>query len=574
MENKGSRKMKGILSILLVAVMIALTTMVAVNDLSSNIAQAATKPTISKTTRNILIGKKYNLNINNKIAKSKYKWTSSNEKIATVDNRGIVTARSKGVVDIACIITAPKAEYRVSCKVTVREPATVFRISNKISALNRGQEYDLNRVLGPKSSNDKTTWTTSDASIAKPDSLGKFTALKEGKVTITGTTMSGKSDSVTIMVVDKEGTVTNQKELDDLVGSGAELITIKTDEELEFSIRAGKYLNQTLVVDAPNADVKNYGVFKSIEIKQIKGDTWYERAVGNLLKILDKDIGIEIASFASASIEVNEDKVVLRIKNNGIIEEIVINKEADIELTGNSDEGTAVVVNAPNIKIKTSVPLNLISNAKFDLEVLPGGEGTTIKAANKDVVPTIKSNVDIKVEIDGEEETVAGTPVPTQAPSGGGGGGGGGGGTPKPTPSPQPGEYRLEKDLNQVASVTVKYLGMEFTIGSEIINELIGFLDDEAETVETWKATTNTTKTYGGMEVRVSGTAGELTKKVEFMNGLLSGRSYDVTVNPNAKSVTLQGSSQTFTVQKLDARSIKITPAPSTNDLTFSFTYK
>ena len=114
MENKGSRKMKGILSILLVAVMIALTTMVAVNDLSSNIAQAATKPTISKTTRNILIGKKYNLNINNKIAKSKYKWTSSNEKIATVDNRGIVTARSKGVVDIACIITSPKAEYRVS----------------------------------------------------------------------------------------------------------------------------------------------------------------------------------------------------------------------------------------------------------------------------------------------------------------------------------------------------------------------------------------------------------------------------------------------------------------------------
>ena len=57
------------------------------------------------------------------------------------------------------------------------------------------------------------------------------------------------------------------------------------------------------------------------------------------VKILDKDIGIEIASFASASIEVNEDKVVLRIKNNGIIEEIVINKEADIELTGNSDGG-------------------------------------------------------------------------------------------------------------------------------------------------------------------------------------------------------------------------------------------
>ncbi|TAH67236.1 MAG: hypothetical protein EWM47_09295 [Anaerolineaceae bacterium] len=572
MKIKRSKGMKALLSMLLIAAMLVLTVMIAVNNPAASIAEAATKPTISKKTRNILIGKKYNLNINNKIAKSTYKWTSSDNKIATVDNKGIVTAKSKGVVDITCTITTPdKTIHKVTSKVTVREPALYFAIKNEVSALNLGQEYDLNRRLAPSSSNDKTTWTTSDASIANPDSLGRFTALKEGTVTITGTTMSGKSDSVTIKVIDKEGIVTNQEELDALVGSGAELITIKTDDEVEFDIKGGKYLGQTLKVDAPNADIKNSGVFKVIEIIDVKADTWYERAIGNLLKILDKDIGIVIASYASVSIEVNEENAVLRIENNGKIEEIVINKESELDITGDSKEDVPVVVNVPNIRIKTSVPLNLVSNARFELEVLPGGENTTITAANKDVVPTIIGNVNIKVVINDEEETVPGIPTPPT-----GDGGYIPGPRPTPIPDPKPGEYRLNKDLNQVASVKVEFVpfGLNYTVEADMLNTLIGFLNDTQATVNQWKATTDTTKTYGSVQVQVTGSADSLTKQLDFLTGDIMGRSFDVTVDPSDNSVTIVGASLTFKVKKLSERSILITPALSEDVLKFTFTYK
>ena len=573
MKNRVLKSMKAKLSILFIAVVVALTTIITVSDPSINIAVAASKPEISKKSRNILVGNKYNLNINNKVAKSTYKWTSSDDKIATVDNRGIVKAIKKGTVEITCSITAPdNSTFKVSSKITVRQPAMVFRIRNKISALNLGQEYDLNRRMSPAASNDKTTWTTSDATIANPDSLGKFTTLKEGEVTITGTTMSGKSDSVTFTVVDKEGIVTNQEDLDALVGSGAELVTIKTDEELVLNIKGGKHLDQTLVVDAPNADIVNRGVFKAVEIKQVKADTWYERAVGNILKILDKDVKIVIASYANVSIEVNEDKVVLRIVNNGKIEELVINKEADIDITGDSDEETPVTVNLPGIKIKTSVPLNLVSNAKFELEVLPGGEKTTIKTANKDFVPTIKGNVKLKVEIDGMEEDVQGIPTSNITPPSTG--------TQDSTTPPGLGEYRLDKDLNKVASVTVKFVpfSIEYKVDSEMLETLIGFLDDKAGSVDKWEATTETTKTYGkgssSVEVKVTGESGSSTKKVEFLSGPIEGKSFDVTVDAANNSVKLKSGTNVYTVKKLTERSIQITPALNKDILEITFTYK
>ena len=558
--------------LLLIVLMFAFTAVVKAT--SASYAKEASKPTISKTSRNILIGKKYNLDINDKIAKSTYNWTSSDKKIATVDKKGIVTAKSKGQVNISCLITTPdKTEYRVTCKVTVIEPAMTFKIRNKVSALNLGQEYDLNRMMGPSSSNDKTTWTSSNPSIAKPDSMGKFVALKEGTVTITGKTLSGKSDSVTFTVVDKDGLVTNQEELDALVGSGAQLITIKTDEELTLTIKGGKHADQTLVVDAPNADIFNRGVFKSIEIKQVKGNTWYERAVGNLLNILDNDLSIVIASYASVSIEVNEDKVVLRIVNNGKIEELVVNKEADLDITGNTKEDTPLAINVPNIKIRTSVPLNLVSNAKFELEVLPGAEKTTVKAANKNTVPTIKGNVKIKVEVDGKEEEVPGIPLPTPTPAGGG--------SYIPPDDDDdddllPGEYRLRNSLSQLASVRVEFtpFGLDYTVDTEMINTLIGFLNNTTATVNRWMATTNTPKTYGGMSVIVSGDSGSLTKTVEFTSGQLNGRSFVVTVDPDDNSVTIVRNNQTYRIKKLSDRSIQITPDPSGLGLDFEFTFR
>lgn len=569
MDRKVLRKANKILSLLFVAIM-ALFVGVQTEAISPVTVKAATKnPTISKTSLNILIGEKYDLNIRNKISKSTYKWESSDKKVAVVNSKGIVTAKSKGTAVITCTITTPdKVVFKGTCKVTVREPALKFWISNKISKMNVGQEYDLNRKLAPKSSNDKTTWTTSDASIAKPNSLGVFTALKEGTVTITGKTMSGKSDSVTITVIDKDGIVKNQEELDSLLGSGASKITIKTDEELKFKINGGIYKDQQLVVDAPNAEVVNYGEFKSIEIKQIKNNTWYEGAKGNQIIISAKDTRIIVASGAVVKIETKAEGAVLRIENNGTIEEFVIDTKAEIEITGESNELIPVIVNAPDVKLKTSVPVDLVSNEKqLNLELLEGAEKSKIKAASKDVLPVIKSNFDVKVVVGEAEEDVKETPVPTPVPSGGGGGGY----TPiDPTPEGKIYSLGEGKTLDNITSVKVKYKGLEFNVDSDILTALKGFLNNQNDSVDKWLNTTNTTKTYSGQEVRVTGTKGSPTKTVEFTDGILKGNSYTATVDAGNNSVTLTNTktNRTFTVKKLNENSIRITPEPSF-ELTF-----
>ena len=211
-RSQRTKAFKGMLACFLVAIMLVAS--VATHTMN---AAAASKPAISKESQTILVGKKYNLDIKNKIKGATYAWKSSNKKVATVDNRGIVKGIKNGTATITCEIKSGKTTYVVTSKVTIRIPAKEFAISNKVTTLNVGQKYDLNRTLTPSNSNDLTTWTSSNTKIAKPDAKGKFTALREGTVTITGTTLSKATDSVTIKVVDRQGTVTNLDELNALL---------------------------------------------------------------------------------------------------------------------------------------------------------------------------------------------------------------------------------------------------------------------------------------------------------------------------------------------------------------------
>lgn len=252
--------MKNVLAKFLVGALLVSTVTMA----NPNATLAATKPVISKTEQTILEGKKFNLNINNKVKGSTYAWKTSNKKVATVNSRGIVTGITKGKVTITCVVTTPKTTYELKSKIIIRKPATKIAISNKVTALNVGQKYNLNRTLTPATSNDLTTLTTSDKAIANPKSNGVFTALKEGTVTITATTLSGAKDTVTIKVVDKDGIVTTQAELDALLGSGVAKITLKTNATGTFTIAKGDYSKVDFVIDAPYATVKNEGTFKSV----------------------------------------------------------------------------------------------------------------------------------------------------------------------------------------------------------------------------------------------------------------------------------------------------------------------
>lgn len=581
MKNKSTQVKKSLLAKVLVVVMVMMSVLV----VPTTVASAAAAPKLNKSACNVLVDKQYDLNVVNKIKGSAYVWTTKNAKVATVDKAGVVTGVNKGTTVITCKVKAAKQSYTLTAKVTVMQPATKVKISNKITTINVGNTYDLNRLLVPSSSNEKTTWTSSDTSIAAPDKQGKFTALKAGTVTITAKTTSGKKDSVTFDVIDGAGIVTTQEELNSLLASGAPVITIKTDKEVNLTIAKGDYSKTKLTVDAPKADITNYGVFASIDIKQIKSDTWREEAVGNLLTIFAAKSRVVVGVNAICNIEVNEKGATLTIENNGVIEKVTISKEAaqaSLDIKGTSKKEVPVVVNVPDVKIKTSVPLNLDLEKKIELSILPGAEKTQVTAKTEDAVPDVKGSVTLEVKVGTGEaaktKTVTGAPLPTAAPTptpttpAPSGGGNSGGSTENNTTTTY--KFALTQSYTNLKSVDVTYAGLTYTVDEGILTSLKYFLANDKDTITRWREYKEKTKTYSGQTVKITGTSGSDTKQVEFTEGLLKGRKYEVTVYGNASSVTIKSlaNQKTYTVQKLDDKTINITGVPVT--VSFTPTYK
>lgn len=557
-------------------VLVAAMVMLAVVFVPIVSAQAAAKaPTISNKSLSILLKKTYDLNIKNKVEGSTYQWASSNEAIATVDNSGLVKGKSRGDVVITCKVTTPsKKVYDLSCKVKVVSGAKAFAISNKIAILNKGQVYDVNRTLKPFTSNDVTTWTSSDTSIAKPDKNGKFTALKTGTVTITGKTLSGLSDSMTVKIVDPDGVVATQAEMEELLKAGVSKITLRTDEKVTFTIPEGNYDKMTLVVDAPKADIYNYGVFKTIDIFRVAPSTFHENAKGNKLVIRSQSASIEVAENASVSIEITAQGAKVTIKNdNGEITGVVMMSAADLKIEGKSDKPIPVEIKAEGASITTSTPLAIKASAPAALTIEKGAESTTIAADKKANIPTVFGKVTIsvvvgtgatqeKVEVKGDETKIKEPGAPTVPTTGGGSGGGSS--TPDVTKvvyADGSVQYTLVKPVFQLSSIQVKYSGVTYSVDGEMMAKLMGFLNDPVGSMNKWKTMPAVTRTYGAsgqVEIQASAaTDNGSTRTITFTKSpmnLLNGSDYKAVLG------SVSGNNGSFTLTSLQSgKVVKIT---------------
>ncbi len=118
-------------------------------------------------------------------------FESSDDKVATVDDTGKVTAVGVGEADIT-VSTNDASDLSQVCKVTVN-PIVVKTVSLSESSktLDAGDEFTLTASIYPENATNQTvTWTSSDPSVATVVD-GKVTAIKGGKTTITVETEDG-----------------------------------------------------------------------------------------------------------------------------------------------------------------------------------------------------------------------------------------------------------------------------------------------------------------------------------------------------------------------------------------------
>lgn len=114
-------------------------------------------------------------------------WSSSNEKVATVDQNGLVTAAGKGTV----VITAKssfdgniKATYTITVKKKVQVQAIYLNYDERTRYV--GTSFTLVPTMNPSNATyPEVTWKSSNSKVAKVDKNGKVTALKAGVAVIT-----------------------------------------------------------------------------------------------------------------------------------------------------------------------------------------------------------------------------------------------------------------------------------------------------------------------------------------------------------------------------------------------------
>ena len=112
-------------------------------------------------------------------------WSSENEKIATVDENGVVTGVSKGTATIrATAVDGTKRYGTVTVKVYQQPQSITLKESDVTVAV--GSYKTLQATVLPNTTNDKTViWRSSDEGIAKVNSSGRITPVAPGTCTIT-----------------------------------------------------------------------------------------------------------------------------------------------------------------------------------------------------------------------------------------------------------------------------------------------------------------------------------------------------------------------------------------------------
>ena len=116
------------------------------------------------------------------------KWKSSNNKIATVDKKGKITAKKTGT---ATITVKTKKGATASVKVKVQKgkvttkKLTITNVTDKKLTLKKGKTFKIKTSVTPITSPDKISYASSNKKIVTVDKKGKLKAVKKGTATIT-----------------------------------------------------------------------------------------------------------------------------------------------------------------------------------------------------------------------------------------------------------------------------------------------------------------------------------------------------------------------------------------------------
>jgi uncharacterized protein YjdB len=162
------------------------------------VVQPATGIQLNYTEKTVVIGEKFKIKAtvvpSSAASDTEITWSSSNTKVATVSQKGNVTAKSGGTA----IITAKTKDGKFTefCIVHAVELVTKIKLNKTSYKLGLNKTYTLKATIETNSAtNPKVKWTSNNPKVATVDSKGKVTGKSLGYATITATAQDGSKVS-------------------------------------------------------------------------------------------------------------------------------------------------------------------------------------------------------------------------------------------------------------------------------------------------------------------------------------------------------------------------------------------
>ena len=175
-------------------------------------------------------------------------WRSSNNKIATIDDSGHITANTPGIA----LMTATTVNgHEATCMVYVASTDVAVQgieLNYTTYELIEGETTILEAFVYPENATDKSvTWSSSDDMIATVDQNGQVTALKPGIVIITAATHNGllAACELTVQVATGIAGVESDQQISVTVSDGVIIVTAPDAAEVEVYSLTGLRMVKT-----------------------------------------------------------------------------------------------------------------------------------------------------------------------------------------------------------------------------------------------------------------------------------------------------------------------------------------
>lgn len=214
---KNKKLLIGLIVLLLMALSIEIVVIVRNNKKKSNIEIEAPRIVLDKESYQLKVNEKIRLKANiiptldNKI---EIIWESTNEKVAMVNQNGLVEAKSAGITNI--VVKADGVESGV-CEIIVSDEDVIevkeLKMNNSSLSLVVGQEEVLKVQIKPENAVNKIlNWKSSNEEVVEVDPVGKVKAKKKGKTIIEVTSVNGKKATCEVEVKEREDKKDDKKE--------------------------------------------------------------------------------------------------------------------------------------------------------------------------------------------------------------------------------------------------------------------------------------------------------------------------------------------------------------------------